>query len=225
MSLSEYYENLEFENGKKINVAKQMNMNVNNLLHWHPYEELLLSMSDHITASVNFIDYNLKAGDIIVINPGDLHLINCENNDDLLIIQFPQDMFTSFADLNRLFVIFSGNHYVAYDPKDTNSMRRVLLLKEIASLSDSPENFREVKIYSLLLNFFAELGSYWFSSGKADCAEMVGTEYDTTKFIAEICLYISENCAEHLTLEDVAKHAGVLCASGDDVPSSILSFS
>ncbi len=209
MALAQYYENIIFEEGHRINITGWMNMDANDQLHWHPYEELVLSLSDHNSATVNFIDYHMHVGDLLVINPGDLHSLHCEKDDDWLILQFPQDPLSSFADLNQLFLTFSGNHYVAYDPKDAASIRRVLLLREMETVYHSNEHLKEVKVYSLLLNFFAELGTYWISSGMTECAKIADSDYDSTKFIAEVCLYISENCAEHLTLDDVARHAGV----------------
>lgn len=54
MAVSAYFEALVFEDGKRINVSRRMNMEVNGQLHWHPYVEILLCLSDHNSTTVNF---------------------------------------------------------------------------------------------------------------------------------------------------------------------------
>lgn len=73
MAVSEYYEALVFEDGKRINVSRKVNMAINDPVHWHPYVEILLSLSDQNTAAVNFKPHNLRVNDIVLVYPGELH--------------------------------------------------------------------------------------------------------------------------------------------------------
>ena len=66
MPVSDYYELLVFEDGKKINVSRTVDTGVNNQIHWHPYAEILLSLSDRNTATVNFNGYELRINDMMI---------------------------------------------------------------------------------------------------------------------------------------------------------------
>ena len=81
MAVLAYYEALVFEDGKKINVSRRMNMEVNGQLHWHPYVEILLSLSDQNTAAVNFNPHDLRINDIVIVYPGELHSVQAPQED------------------------------------------------------------------------------------------------------------------------------------------------
>ena len=96
MQLDNYYEDLSFAEGRKIIVSKNIDANYANSIHWHPYAEILLSLQDGNTATVNFNKYVLKPNDIIIIYPGDLHSVENVSEDSFLIIQFPINLITRF---------------------------------------------------------------------------------------------------------------------------------
>ena len=81
MPVSDYYELLVFEDGKKINVSRTVDTGVNNQIHWHPYAEILLSLSDRNAATVNFNGYELRINDMMIIYPGELHSVQSSGDD------------------------------------------------------------------------------------------------------------------------------------------------
>ena len=55
-----YFENLTFQAGKRINVADTIDGRYSEELHWHHYTELLVSRCDGNEATVDFSTHKLK---------------------------------------------------------------------------------------------------------------------------------------------------------------------
>ena len=209
MAALAYYEALVFEDGKKINVSRRMNMEVNGQLHWHPYVEILLSLSDQNTAAVNFNPHDLRINDIVIVYPGELHSVQAPQEDSWLIIQFPVELLSGLSELSRLVSGHPRRHYLRYDPSQIQSEQMVMGIKKIVELYYSSESFCETKIFACMLNFFAQLGEYWSGDEEGDGALPTGKEQESLKLMTEACLYITDNCVQPLTLDDAARHVGI----------------
>lgn len=211
MAVSAYYEALVFEDGKKINVSRRMDMKVNGLLHWHPCVEILLSLSDQNTAAVNFKSHNMRINDIMIVYPGELHSVHAFHEDSWFILQFPADLLTGLSELNRIISSFPRRHYLRYDSAQIESEQMVMDIKKLVDLHYSEHYFKESRMMACLFNFFAGLGEYWEDEEEENGAEGegAGKEHESLKLMAEACLYIRDNCAQPLTLEDVAHQAGI----------------
>lgn len=209
MQLDSYYEDLSFAEGRKIIISKNIDADYVNGIHWHPYAEILLSLQDGNTVTVNFNKYVLKPNDIIIVYPGDLHCVENVTEESFLIIQFPINLITVMNDINRILPVLYKTLYCAYDPCSVENDRMILALKKIDVLRKSEHPFVEVDTYSLLLTFFSLYGQYCINSNNAHNAGYTVTQYKSSKLMAEACLYISQNCAEPLTLDSVAHQLGI----------------
>ena len=130
MRLDSYYEDLSFEEGRKIIVSKKIDADYANSIHWHPYAEILLSLQEGNTVTVNFNKYVLKPNDLIIVYPGDLHSVENVSKDSFLIIQFPINLITVMNDINRILPILYKTLYCAYDPCNVENDRMILTLKK-----------------------------------------------------------------------------------------------
>lgn len=209
MQLDNYYEDLSFAEGKKIIISKKISADYAGNTHWHPYAEILLSLQDGNSVTVNFNKYTLKPNDLIIIYPGDLHSVENVSQESFLIIQFPINLITVMNDINRILPILYKTLYCPYDPCNVENDRMILTLKKIDVLCKSEHPFVEVDIYSLLLTFFSLFCQHCVSSGNAQNTGNTVTQYKSSKLMAEACLYIAQNCAEPLTLDMVAHQLGI----------------
>ncbi len=66
MTTNDYFEMLDFSNGEKIKISNTIDMSFNHKMHWHPYIEIVVSLCNN-KVTINFIDYTLKANDLVVI--------------------------------------------------------------------------------------------------------------------------------------------------------------
>lgn len=209
MHTKNYFEKLNFTSGKKINVSKKIDINFSNTLHWHPFIEILLSLYDNNEVTINFTEHVLKTNDLVIIYPGDLHSLGHVAENAFILVQFPLDLLMIMSEFNSNFSVFSQYQCIKYDPSNIDADRMIFLIKKLPELYFSDTLFNEVRIYSLLLEFFVKLGQYCVNAKKEEFSDDAKTDYKSTKLITEACLYTSQNCTKPLTLDDVSHHIGV----------------
>lgn len=209
MLMNNYFERLNFISGKKFNVSKKIDISFSDTMHWHPFIEILVSLYDNNEVTINFTKYVLKINDLMIIYPGDLHSLNHVDENAFILVQFPLDLLMIMSEFNGNFSMFYQHHCIKYDPSNIDADKMILLIKELPELYYSDTLFNEVRIYSLLLTFFAKLGQYCVNAKKEEISDDANTDYKSTKLITEACLYISQNCTKPITLDDISHHIGV----------------
>lgn len=209
MHTNSYFEMLNFNSGKKINVSKKIDINFSDTMHWHPYIEILVSLYDNNEVTINFTKHVLKTNDLVIIYPGDLHSLDHAAENAFILVQFPLDLLMIMSEFNSNFSMFSQYHCIKYDPSNIDSDRMIFLIKELPELYFDDTLFNEVRIYSILLEFFVKLGQYCVNAKKEEFSGDANSEYKSTKLMTEACLYISQNCTKPLTLDDISHHIGV----------------
>lgn len=209
MDTDNYFERLNFNNGKKINVSKKININFSDTMHWHPFIEILVSLYDNNEVTINFTKHVLKTNDLVIIYPGDLHSLNHVDEDAFILVQFPLDLLMIMSEFNSNLSVFYQYHFIKYDPSNIDADRMIFLIKELPELYYSDTLFNEVRIYSLLLEFFVKLGQYCLNAKKEEFSGDSNSDYKSTKLMAKACLYISQNCTKSLTLDDISHQIGV----------------
>lgn len=209
MQLSEQFEKLIFQNGQTINLSKKISANYTNKIHWHPFIEMLLCLDSVSEITVNFDTYRLVSNDIILLQPGDLHAINNHSEDSFLLVQFPLSLLSTFNEMGRLLRILSKHPLIRYTPQSSESDRLILEFKSLFDLNDSEIPFRELLISSKLLSFFGMLGQRILSAYPGELSSQETSQYKSARQIAEACIYISQNCSNPLTLENVSLSLGI----------------
>jgi AraC-like DNA-binding protein len=209
MLMNNYFERLNFDSGKKFLVSKKIDINFSNKMHWHPFIEILVCLCDNNEVTINFTKYVLKTNDLAIIYPGDLHSLNHVAENAFIIIQFPLDLLMNISEFNSNISVFYQHRCIKYDPSNIDADRMIFLIKELPELYYSNTLFSEVRIYSLLLEFFAKLGQYCVNAKKEEFSDDANTEYKSIKLMTEACLYITQNCTKSLTLDDISHHIGV----------------
>ena len=209
MLLDSHFEDLTFSKDRIINTSHTVAEGYTNFVHWHPFAEILLSLKEGNEVELNFRKYKMKPNDFIISYPGDLHSINNVDPNSFLMIQFPLELITVVHDFNRIKPIFVKNPYCSYDVDNTDIGKMVITIKEIVCVDCPDIAFKEANNYSLLLKFFSLYGK-WCMDTQKDMADVDDESYyRSARLMAEACLYISQNCTEPLSLEDVAKKIGI----------------
>ncbi len=138
-----------------------------------------------------------------------MHSLGHVAENAFILVQFPLDLLMIMSEFNSNFSVFSQYQCIKYDPSNIDADRMIFLIKKLPELYFSDTLFNEVRIYSLLLEFFVKLGQYCVNAKKEEFSDDAKTDYKSTKLITEACLYISQNCTKPLTLDDVSHHIGV----------------
>ncbi len=204
----DYFESVSFDQGKSFAVSRRFNDRFHGKLHWHPFVEILLCTAPKVDVMVNFSHYSLQYNDILIAYPGDLHSVQPECLDSLLIIQFSNELLTVLPPLSYHVKLLSLYPHLGYIPFDPESEERVRLIKQFYVAFQSEGTFREVEMYALLLRFFGNVGEFCLRMEK-EAPAVTGSSKHKAKKMVEACLYISQNCTQPLTLETVADFMGV----------------
>lgn len=209
MLLDSHFEDLTFSEDRLINTSHTVAKAYTNLVHWHPFAEILLSLKEGNEVELNFRKYEMSPNDFIISYPGDLHTIRNVSMDSFLLVQFPMELVTVVPDFNRIKPLLVKTPYCKYNVNDTEIGKMVLTIKKIVNTSRDTGTFREAYNYSLLLKFFSYYGK-WCLDNRIDETDATDEAYyRSAKLMAEACLYISQNCADPLSLDDVAKKIGI----------------
>jgi len=209
MDTNNYFEKLNFNSGQKINVSRKIDITFSDTMHWHPFIEILVSLYDNNEVTINFTKYVLKTNDLVIIYPGDLHSLRQSDENAFILVQFPLDLLMIMSEFNSNFSVLYQYHCIKYDPSNIDADKMILLIKEMPALYYSNSLFNEVRIYSLLLEFFVKLGQYCVNAKKEEFSGDANTEYKSIKLMTDACLYISQNCTKSLTLDDISHQIGV----------------
>ncbi|MCR5475350.1 MAG: AraC family transcriptional regulator [Lachnospiraceae bacterium] len=209
MLLDNHFEDLTFSEDRLINTSHTVARAYTNLVHWHPFAEILLSLTEGNEVELNFRKYEMYPNDFIISYPGDLHTIRNVSMDSFLLVQFPMELITVVPDFNRIRQLLEKTPYCRYDVNDTQIGKMVLTIKKIVNSTRDPGSFREAYNYSLLLRFFSYYGKWCLENSIDETETGNDTYYRSAKLMAEACLYISQNCTEPLTVDDVANKIGI----------------
>ena len=209
MLKKDYFESIRFSESKKFKVSRKMSEDYWDKLHWHPFAEILVCLTGRLSVTVNFSTFCLKCNDILIVYPGDLHSVPECPEDSLLIIQFPYELLTVMDEFRSRESLFFRSPHIAYDPLTPENHRLVLLLKEFAALAEQAHPYQEMRMYALLLSFFAQVGTLSLQAPQEQKKTGSAPEYKAAKQMAEACLYISHHCTSPLTLEEAAAHMGI----------------
>lgn len=175
--------------------------------HWHTPLEIIMPIENNYIAYCNNHEFNLKEGDILLINPGVIHHLPKALSGKRIIFQAKFSFLHSIKDLESTLAIISPALVITKENSPHIHPRIYEIMHTIKNeyLSNAP--YSEASIYSLLIEIFVLIGREYTS--KVDMFDVTYAkqkEY-TEKFLS-LCGYISDNCARGLTLDYVANLAG-----------------
>lgn len=210
MKDNNYFETLDISDSKRFNVSRKIGENYEGKQHWHPYAEIIVSLSYDNEVTTNFNKYTLGPNDTVIIYPGDLHSVNHYAGKELIIIQFPWELLSDITEFGNMASVFFQFPFIKYDPTSSVSDKMVLLLKEIANIYFDEAPFKEARQYAALLEYYRLLGLHCIDEKAKELnSPDAPLGYKATRLMANACLYISENYDKALTLDDIAGHLNV----------------
>jgi AraC-like DNA-binding protein len=175
--------------------------------HWHTPLEIIMPIRDGYKAICGNLEYDLKEGDIFLINPGVIHSLPAVPTGERLIFQADFSLLKNIKSLeSTLSILYPAIVITEEDfPSIHSRIQSIMLTIKDEYLGNAA--FCEATIYALLIKMFVLIGREY--TAKADMYHAKNTtqkEY-TEKFLS-LCNYINENCTKDLTLEFVADYAG-----------------
>jgi AraC-like DNA-binding protein len=175
--------------------------------HWHAPMEILCPLEDEYEAVCNHQVFHLRTGDILFICPGTIHELPAQKKGVRIIFQADCSMLNVIKEMETIITLMAPAHLVTPErfPDAYPELHRLIL--EIRDEYLTSDALSESAIYARLLQMLVIIGrTHAWEHGRQYAKPSKRQEY-SEKLLAA-CDYISEHCAEDLTLEQVAGQAG-----------------
>lgn len=182
-------------------------------LHWHQYVEIMaLPLDAHIatapSVAVNGTTYILQPGDIVFAWSGELHEIHENINKQVVALQFPPNLITELPEFMPLLNSLRSIHMVSVSEYPELSQQLHEHLKHMADLKLSGAPFSYVEILICLYELFIALGTYIREHQSSQTLDPTESPHQSLSKMTQACSYISENCEQVITLDDIAEQFG-----------------
>ncbi|MDR0983439.1 MAG: AraC family transcriptional regulator [Ruminococcus sp.] len=164
--------------------------------HWHEHLEIIYMLDYSISIIIGNENRTLKTGDIVIINPMEVHSTMSNGDSEFLLIQIPYDFLVKCVPKISKLRMHCEN--TCQDVKD--------ILDEIVSVYYSDKWNKVLKIQADVFDLLYILSDKY--STELNPSEIPKTEKYTER-LSLILQYVNENYAKHITLDDVAGHAAL----------------
>ncbi len=176
--------------------------------HWHQALEIILPVENFYDVEINGSEYHLLPGEILIIPPGEMHMLKAPDSGKRFIFLFDMtniSRFRGFSTIQSLMMqpirINKTDYTYIYD-----DMYRLLM--QIRNEYFSEGEYREIVIYSHLMNFFVNLGRNHLENNHVFSGSRVYKQKEYLQKFNDILEYIDEHYMDELTLESVAASIG-----------------
>ncbi len=182
-------------------------------VHWHEEMEIVVAVRGRSIYNVDFKEYEVKAGDILIIPPASLHSFEQKGDEAFagFVILFNAAMINNNAldicSTKYIIPIFNNEMYLPVSiPSDNEHNQPIYkILKELlVSHFERPEGYElSIKISLMkLIHYFIE--HHLYVKGN----QRISTDKSTLQ-MKKIINYIEEHYSEKITLETLSLYAGI----------------
>ncbi len=169
--------------------------------HWHSHLEIISLTDGQMTAYINEISYELYPGDILIVNPKDIHYTHAHGNCRYYLLQIPP------VHLERVSAEWQMLHFCEFIPfaadEKTLSFQLTGIMKEILRLHVQKEKGHHllllIQLYRLLYLLYTEDATILSEQIKSR------TERDFLR-MEQSMRYVKEHFREQITLAQAAEH-------------------
>ena len=177
-------------------------------LHRHTGMEMILILSGTYTVTVGSKTLSMKEQDILLIPPGELHMIAAPDlPGERLICQFDYAFLLNNSEMLSLLHLLRPCRYIsALDfPALSDQLSQSLLQIEKEYFEAAP--FYETRLHGLLSLLFVSLGRSQINFAEKSLSPAGKQQKDAELFMS-VCQFITTHYMNELTLEEAAAYAG-----------------
>ncbi len=176
--------------------------------HWHTDAEMIMPVDNSYRIVIDDNIYDLKANDIIIIPPGELHQIYSPASGNRIILQFDCTLLYSLKGFSTAFNMF--HPCILITPASMPNIHTELasLIMNMAAEYFSSQPFKEALVYSMLIRFFSILGRTCIKTEENFTNIKNQKQVEYIKLFVKVCNHINRHCTENIKVEDIANIAG-----------------
>lgn len=172
--------------------------------HWHNHLEIICLDKGHMTAYINETSYELSVGDILIVNPKDIHYTHAHGDCHYYLMQIPT---VHLERISPEWKLLYFEEYLSNNP-DPNSLNHQIssLIHKLALLHDKRKNGYHLlmltALYELLYTLYTKGSSILSARSKSR------TDRDFQR-IEQSMQYAKKNYKKQITLAEAAAHVCV----------------
>lgn len=176
--------------------------------HWHNALEIIVPVENWYDASIHDEVHHLVPGDIMIIPAGEIHSLHAPENGHRFVFLFDISLLSRIHGFSSIQPIISNPLHItrASFPNIYDDLYQILV--QIRNEYFSQNEFAELTIYSLLINFFVKIGVNYLDSINLFPNMRIHKQKEYVEKFNSVMDYIDSHYMDDLSLDDIAASIG-----------------
>ena len=176
--------------------------------HWHTALEIIMPVENDYDAIINQTPYHICAGEFLLVPPGEMHTLIAPDSGRRFIFQFDITLISKIYGFSSIRSLISKPLHITQTAFPHAYKSLFQLLDQIKEEYFSENEYSELMITSLLLNFFVKLGYHHIHTQNLFPDVQLPKQREYVQKFNDILEYIDMHYTDELTLDIMAVHSG-----------------
>ena len=204
---NEFQEIVEFQEYSSLRIWNN-NSPTNYAPHWHTVLEIIFPIENYYLADVNDTHYHIMPGEILIIPPGMLHALTAPSSGKRLIFLFDISILTKLKSFSSVQSLLVRPLYITRTTYPSIYEDMYSLLVKMQSEYFHANEYTELSIHSLLLQFFVNLGYHHIHMQDLFPNVRPAKQKEYIRKFNQLLNYIEEHYREELDINTLAEFVG-----------------
>lgn len=176
--------------------------------HCHPAMEVIMPVDNYYDVVSGNSSYHLLPGEILIIPPGDIHRLIAPPSGKRFIFLFDISYIVAMKGFHGVQAYINGCIHINKTDYPQIYDEVYQLFVQMRNEYFNNNDFKELSIYSHLINFFVLYGRNRLNNTDLFPSGRIYKQKEYIQKFNDVLEYIDMHYAEDLTLEDVASYSG-----------------
>ncbi|MDD6638635.1 MAG: AraC family transcriptional regulator [Lachnospiraceae bacterium] len=201
------FEKVNFQKDSSIRIwYNEQNHNYDK--HWHNALEIIMPVENHYDVDASDQNYHLLPGEILIIPSGEMHALYAPETGKRFIFQFDVSGISQMKGYTSIQSLMTSCLHITKlsFPQIYGDIYQILI--QIRNEYFSSNEFRELAIYSHLINLFVSIGRNHINDMDLFPNTKSYKQQEYLQKFNDVLDYIDSHYTEELTLDDIADFSG-----------------
>ena len=201
------FEKVNFQKDSSIRIwYNEQNHNYDK--HWHNALEIIMPVENHYDVDASGQSYHLLPGEILIIPSGEMHALYAPETGKRFIFQFDVSGISQMKGYTSIQSLMTSCLHITKlsFPQIYGDIYQILI--QIRNEYFSSNEFRELAIYSHLINLFVSIGRNHINDMDLFPNTKSHKQQEYLQKFNDVLDYIDSHYTEELTLDDIADFSG-----------------
>ena len=201
------FEKVNFQKDSSIRIwYNEQNHNYDK--HWHNALEIIMPVENHYDVDASDQSYHLLPGEILIIPSGEMHALYAPETGKRFIFQFDVSGISQMKGYTSIQSLMTSCLHITKlsFPQIYGDIYQILI--QIRNEYFSSNEFRELAIYSHLINLFVSIGRNHINDMDLFPNTKSHKQQEYLQKFNDVLDYIDSHYTEELTLDDIADFSG-----------------